>query len=423
MQASRRQFIQCIEVKIVKDSHITTSKKRQVEELKSLLSAPLKWSLPLLAVGGFGIEGPASIAQALAVLAGVVFVHECGHFFAARVQGIKVKKFSVGFGPSLLSFTGGDGVEYSLSAVPLGGFVSFPDVDDPDNTDLDSNDPLRLDPQDPDLLLNRPVKDRVIVVSAGVLANVAFAFAVLFTQMSTVGAGVTVYNKGVVVPELLPVSAAADAGMKVGDIVLSVNGASTGGSSKSVQFLVDKIRAAPVEPLKFHIQRGDEELDLTVVPDIASDGGGRIGVSLATNTNMIREKPGSVGEAVGMTAKEYGRLQDQVTGGLKQIFSNFSSTASQMSGPIAIVAVGAEVARTNALGLFQFCAILNINLAVVNTLPLPALDGGYLVLLLLEAVRGEKLNKEVEQAVTGSGFLLLLSLGLYLIVKDTLGLF
>lgn len=108
--------------------------------------------------------------------------------------------------------------------------------------------------------------------------------------------------------------------------------------------------------------------------------------------------------------------------GLQQIVTNFEQTAEQVSGPVAIVAVGAEAARTDLGGLFQFAAILNINLAVVNILPLPALDGGYLLLLLVEGVRGKRLPQNVENAVMASGLLLLTGLGFTLIVKDTLNL-
>lgn len=115
-------------------------------------------------------------------------------------------------------------------------------------------------------------------------------------------------------------------------------------------------------------------------------------------------------------------LPTMIDTGLQQIVTNFEQTAEQVSGPVAIVAVGAEAARTDSAGLFQFAAILNINLAVVNILPLPALDGGYLLLLLVEGVRGKRLPQNVENAVMASGLLLLTGLGFTLIIKDTLNL-
>lgn len=108
---------------------------------------------------------------------------------------------------------------------------------------------------------------------------------------------------------------------------------------------------------------------------------------------------------------------------LKQTFFNFSQTASKVSGPVAIIAVGAEVAKSSTNGLYQFAAILNLNLAVINLLPLPALDGGSLVLILVEAARGgKKLPSEIEQGIMSSGIMLVTVLGLFLIVRDTLNL-
>lgn len=173
---------------------------------------------------GFQLDSAASTAEAIAVLASIIFVHECGHFFAARLQNIHVSKFSVGFGPNLLSYQvhptrcalnpaphvlhptrhtlhpapspltlcaprleQGPEVEYSLRAIPLGGFVAFPD-DDPD---------CPYPEDDPDLLRNRPMKDRAIVIGAGVTANVLFALAILFTQVNTVGFSQQDYQPGV----------------------------------------------------------------------------------------------------------------------------------------------------------------------------------------------------------------------------------
>jgi RIP metalloprotease RseP len=128
-------------------------------------------------------------------------------------------------------------------------------------------------------------------------------------------------------------------------------------------------------------------------------------------------------EAVTFTAKEFWGLSSNVFDGLKQTFLNFSQSASKVSGPVAIIAVGAEVARSNIDGLYQFAAILNINLAIINLLPLPALDGGTLALILVEAARGgRKLPLEVEQRIMSSGIMLVLILGLYLIIRDTLNL-
>lgn len=117
-----------------------------------------------------------SVLAAIAVLAILILVHELGHFIAARSQGIYVNRFSLGFGPTLLKYQGSQ-TEYTIRAFPLGGFVGFPD-DDPDS---------QIPPNDPNLLRNRPVLDRAIVISAGVIANLIFAYLMLALQLGIVG--------------------------------------------------------------------------------------------------------------------------------------------------------------------------------------------------------------------------------------------
>jgi membrane-associated protease RseP (regulator of RpoE activity) len=210
------------------------------------------------------------VAEALGVLAAIIFVHECGHFGAARALGVHVTKFAVGFGPRLLTFRDAE-VEYSLGAVPLGGFVAFPD-DDPDS-------PWPAD--DPDLLRNRPLAHRAAVVVAGVVANVICAFALLTTQSLTVGQLEQTYLPGVRVPVLLGVSAAERAGVRVGDIITAIDGDEVAPTADSVSRLVNRIKYAPGKPLEFTVTRAGEAapLKFTVTPDVGSSGG-RIGVQL-----------------------------------------------------------------------------------------------------------------------------------------------
>src|SRR5919202_2714177 len=150
-----------------------------------------------------------SILAAIAVLAVLIVVHELGHFMAARLQGIYANRFSLGFGPILWKYQGPE-TEYAIRAFPLGGFVGFPD-DDPDSD---------IPPNDPNLLRNRPVLDRAIVISAGVIANLIFAYLLLATQAGTVG--IAGFSKpGVLVPQVASQSSlvAQKAGIKPGDVI------------------------------------------------------------------------------------------------------------------------------------------------------------------------------------------------------------
>ncbi|NEQ17985.1 MAG: RIP metalloprotease RseP, partial [Moorea sp. SIO3E2] len=115
-------------------------------------------------------------------------------------------------------------------------------------------------------------------------------------------------------------------------------------------------------------------------------------------------------------------VADQSLPGFGQLLSNFGETAEQVSGPVAIVAIGADIARSNAVNLLQFAALISINLAIINILPLPALDGGQLAFLLIEGLRGKPLPMEVQQNIMQTGLVLLLGLGVFLIIRDTANL-
>ncbi|MEL7083116.1 MAG: RIP metalloprotease RseP, partial [Cyanobacteria bacterium J06597_1] len=148
------------------------------------------------------------VFASIGILALLILVHEAGHFAAARLQGIHANRFSIGFGPVVWSYKGKE-TEYALRALPLGGFVGFPD-DDPDC-------PYPLD--DPNLLRNRPVLDRAIVMSAGVLANLVFAYIVLLTMVVTIGVPTPAQvNPGIFIPNVAPNSPAQVAGIEPGDV-------------------------------------------------------------------------------------------------------------------------------------------------------------------------------------------------------------
>ncbi|KAJ0966177.1 hypothetical protein J5N97_027315 [Dioscorea zingiberensis] len=353
------------------------------------------------------IDSARPVIEASAVLAAIIVVHETGHFLAAALQGIHVSKFAIGFGPVLARFVSG-GVEYSLRAFPLGGFVGFPD-DDPDSG---------IPPDDADLLKNRPIPDRFLVVSAGVAANLVFAYLIVFSEVVSVGLPVQQPLPGVLITEVRSGSAAIRDGLRPGDVILGVENIAFP-SAPSVSELVDIIKMSPSKSVPLRVLRGrvdSQSLVLDVVPDESPDGSGRIGVQLSPNFLVSKLRAKDLAEATRLAWKEFSGLAITVVDGLKQTFLNFSQSASKVSGPVAIIAVGAEVAKSSSDGLFQFAAVINLNLAVINLLPLPALDGGSLALLLVEAARGgRKLPRELEQRIMSSGILVVLMLGLFLI--------
>jgi membrane-associated protease RseP (regulator of RpoE activity) len=353
------------------------------------------------------------ILLAISVLALLIIVHELGHFVAARAQGITVTCFSIGFGPVLWKYQGKE-TEYALRAIPLGGYVAFPD--DELGEDVASDDP--------GLLKNRPILDRAIVISAGVIANLIFAYLLMLTQLGWVGIPELQPQPGVLVSDIVKdvSSAAAQAGLQPKDVVIGVNGQTLESGDSAVQALMSTIKDSPNTAVSLEVKRGEQILSLSVIPKIEADQVPRIGVRLGPNGTVVRKKATSLSKLFSTAATEFQRTVIQTVQGFGQLISNFQETATQVSGPVAIVAIGADIARTDISRLLQFGALISINLAVINILPLPALDGGQLAFLLVEAFRGKPLPNDVQQGVMQTGLFLLLGLGMFLIVRDTANL-
>lgn len=352
-----------------------------------------------------------SVLATIAVLALLIVVHELGHFLAARLQGIHVNRFSIGFGPILWKYQGSQ-TEYAIRAFPLGGFVGFPD-DDPDSD---------IPPTDPNLLRNRPVLDRAIVISAGVIANLVFAYLVFVTQFSTVGIPEKIdYRPGVVVPEVTAQDApAAQAGIRSGDLILAVDGQTLGASDQAIHTLMDVIRANPEQSVEFQVQRGDRQLAINVTPKVGEDGVARIGVQLAPNGSVSGyRRPNGLVEVLTLSAEQFQSMLITTVQGFWSLITDFSSVANKVAGPVKIVEQGAGLVASNANSLFPFTAIISINLAIINILPLPALDGGQLAFLLIEGLRGKPLPSRIQENVMQTGLVLLLGLGIFLMVRDT----
>lgn len=355
----------------------------------------------------------------IGILALLILVHEAGHFAAAKLQGIHVNRFSLGFGPVLWRLQGAE-TEYAVRALPLGGFVGFPDEDE--------DCPYPND--DPDLLKNRSVGDRLVVMSAGVMANLVFAYIALATMFIAVGIPtVQQYQPGILIPQVTPAGAAQEAGLRPGDIVLAAEDQSyrdvdtVEEAGQIIEQFQALIQSHGDQPVDLTVQRGDELLDLTVVPQLKpSEGRALIGVQLAANQKMEFRPAAGIGEIISESASAYQRVVMVNIQGFKQLIQNFQDTASQVSGPVGIVKIGAELAESDSVSLFNFTALISINLAILNLLPLPALDGGHIAFLLLEAVRGKRLPKRFEERVMQTGLVLLLGLGVVLIFKDTIAL-
>jgi membrane-associated protease RseP (regulator of RpoE activity) len=348
------------------------------------------------------------VLTALLILAGLIVVHEAGHFLAATWQGIRVSGFSIGFGPVLLQRRR-RGVLFALRALPLGGFVSFPD-DDEDSP---------IPPDDPDLLRNRPLHQRALVIAAGVLANMLLAYAVLVGQGLVLGipAGYG-SSPGVLVTGVLPGQPAALAGLQAGDRLVRLDGVELDAGTTAVVDLVARIKDSPGHTFSLEAERGGRSLRIPLTP--ADLGGvGRIGAQLQPNGAETFRAPRGPLEPFRQAGHDVKVLTRRTVEGFATLITHFGETAGQVSGPVKIVEMGASLARQGGGSLFLYTALISINLAVLNALPLPLLDGGQFVLLLLEGVRGRPLPERFQLAFMQSGFVFLVGLSLVLIVKDT----
>jgi len=366
--------------------------------------------------------------EALLVLTFVVFIHELGHFLAARSQGIKVENFSVGFGPELLRWppkppkqfdeAGNEvkpekeeGVVYSLRAIPLGGYVAFPrNYKEGEEKDKDGF-PEIIDLDDPDLLQNRPKRQRALVYAAGVIANVMLAYACIFSTVSTKGLQQPVYEPGVYVTQVNSAQTpAALAGIKEGDVLLSINGYRLPAKESSLQEFIMAVRESKGAPLEIDIAR--EGKTLKSIAQATQPEGNLVGapysIGILLKGNIVRfesVKAQNPLEAASLSARETGKLMEKTFDGFTSLLK--SRSAANLQGPLGVVQAGAQVAEADTFALLQFAAVISVNLAVVNSFPIPALDGGQMAFLALEAARGKKNNRELEESINGYFFLVL----------------
>ncbi|WP_032527127.1 RIP metalloprotease RseP [Prochlorococcus marinus] len=346
-----------------------------------------------------------NVLTSITVLGFLIFFHEMGHFLAAILQGIYVDGFSIGFGPSIIKKKYKD-ITYSFRAFPLGGFVSFPDEE------LNN-----IDPKDPNLLKNRPIIQRVIVISAGVFANLILAYSILIINVTTTGIPYDP-EPGILVLATQPEKAAYIAGLEPGDKILKIEESSLGIGDQAVSTLVKEIQNSSENPISITIERNGDFKDLTLIPKNVK-GKGTIGAQLQPNVRKETKKTKNIFVLFKYVNNEFSSLLVKTIQGYKGLITNFSSTAQQLSGPVKIVEIGAQLSQQGGTGILLFAALISINLAVLNSLPLPLLDGGQLIFTLIEGFRGKPVPVKLQMVVTQSSFFLLVGLSVLLIIRDT----
>jgi regulator of sigma E protease len=359
-----------------------------------------------------------SLLAFVVVLAVLIFIHELGHFITAKLAGIAVPRFSIGLGPRIWGVKVGE-TEYVLSALPLGGYVKMAGMGEDEaleqleggKSDLDVPVERRFD--------SKPVGTRAVVISAGVVMN--FVFGILaFAGLS--------YYQGYapLVAEVREGWPAAEAGVQPGDLIVAVDG-------KDVDLWMDfagYISRHPGDTVRLTIERDGRRIELTSLvavfdTTVADTAGrdttitlGRIGVTLETENP--RRAFGPLG-ALAAGTRQTIDLTGLIVGFLGQLVTGQAS-ARELGGPILIGQYSGQAARAGLAAFIGFMAFLSVNLAVLNLLPIPILDGGHLVFLAVEAVRGRALSLEARARLSQLGFILILALMVWVVTSDVLRL-
>lgn len=360
----------------------------------------------------------------LVVFGLVVFVHELGHFLAAKAVGVYAPRFSIGFGKTLWKRRRGE-TEYVIGALPLGGYVRLASKDDEATAFLEGgseNSAVHAGPKDdwdPDAMIPfgpKPIPEhrwmesqsllgKLFIMVAGVTMNLILGYVVLTGMFIGYGKPYLATTAD----SLFVDRPAAMAGMKAGDSIIAVNGQPL----KDWDALLDKVGASAGVPLTLTVIRNGSTQDFRVTPAPEeainpatgkSETVGRIGIIARTGTTSV-----PIGEALTSGATATVNMATSVLGSLKKLATRQVS-AKELGGPIAIAQASVQAARGGFEPLLLLIAFISINLAVFNLLPIPILDGGQILLMLLESAKGSPFSVRTKELIlkTGLGLILLL---------------
>jgi len=355
--------------------------------------------------------GLGTIIIFLAVLSILVLVHEIGHFITARKLGCKVEEFGIGFPPRLFVWKRKkDEIEYSINWIPLGGFVRIKGESGLFRSHRDS-------------FSSKPIWKRFVILFAGVVMNFLLAAVLLSFGFMTgiptalddaLPEGARVSDAAVRVSTVLPDTPAEAAGLKMGDQIITVND-QTFTDAEATRIYISQQNDQDID---FLVLRNGQEHLLSITPEYVEEIES-VGVGTGLITTGFVTFP--VHKAIYHGFSTAARYTVIIVVAIFEILRNLitgQGVGIDLSGPVGIAVMTGEVARLGLSYLIQFTAILSINLAVINILPLPALDGGRILFLLIEAIRRKPVDERIEAIVHNSGFILLMGLVVLITYRD-----
>jgi regulator of sigma E protease len=368
---------------------------------------------------GWGVLG--YVIPFLLVLTIVVFFHELGHFLVARLCGVRVLTFSIGFGPELFGFNDRHGTRWKLSAVPLGGYVKFfGDENAASVPDQQAVNAMTADERKVSFA-HQSVGRRAAIVVAGPLANFLLAIVIFTTLFMLYGKPNTSARVDIIRPD----SPAAMAGFQPGDVVLAINGRPI----ESFSDMQRIVRVSGGETLDILVDRNGQRLTLKAVPTVeeTKDNFGNIqrigilGISRSIAQDEQRTEPVSFGTAVWLGIKETWTIVDTTMTYIGRIFIGRDS-ADQLGGPIMIAQVSGQVATLGVAAFVHFVGLLSVSIGLLNLFPVPVLDGGHLLFFAFEFLRGRPLSERAQEIGFRIGFVLVAALMIFAAKNDILRL-
>ena len=347
-----------------------------------------------------------TVLAVILVIGGVIFIHELGHFLFAKATGMRVERFSVGFPPRLIGKKIGD-TDYCISAIPLGGYVKVSGVIDEsmDTEGVNSNEPWNYE--------SKKTYQKGLYITGGVIFNLLFS--VLIFMILTIRSGIFEPNPEPVVNEVITNLPADQAGIKTGDRILAVNDVKI----DSWEDMTKQIHNYPDQEISIRWRHVNQEYEksLTTVSNMILDGSKLVKVGLIGISPAYTHRNAGFFEAMGSGFNNTWYWLKVTVISLKMLVTGEESLKN-IGGPIFIAQLAGESAKSGLASLLGLMAIISINLALINILPIPAFDGGHLIVTITESIIRHPLSIKTKLRIQQVGLAIILMLMVIVIFND-----